>query len=63
MPAMATMSPASATVDSRALQAAEGQHLGDACRLDQAAFAAQRLDGLVGRMLPEVMRPVRMRPR
>ena len=35
-------------VDGRALQAAEGQHLGHARGLDQVAVAAHRLDGLVG---------------
>ena len=40
MPAMATMSPASARSTAGALQAAEGQHLGDARGLDQRAVAA-----------------------
>ncbi len=35
-------------VDGGALQAAEGQHLGDARGLDQDPVAADRLDGLVG---------------
>ena len=35
-------------IDGRALQAAEGQHLGDARGLDQRAVAAHGLDGLVG---------------
>ncbi len=33
-------------VDRRALQAAEGQHLGDAALLDQAAVAVEHLGGL-----------------
>ena len=47
-PAMATMSPASRLVDADALQAAEGQQLGDAARLDHLAVAGQRLDRHVG---------------
>ena len=50
-------------VDGGALQAAEGKNLGDARGFDQRSIAAQRFDGLVGLMLPEEMRPVRMRPR
>ena len=34
-------------IDRLALEAAEGQHLGDAALLDELAVARQRLDGLV----------------
>ena len=50
-------------VDRQALEAAEGEHLGDAALLDDLAVARQRLHRLFGLMVPEVMRPVRMRPR
>ena len=35
-------------LDGGALEAAEGQHLGDAALLDQLAVAVEHLDGLVG---------------
>ena len=47
-PAMATMSPASASSTAGALEPAKGQQLGDAALLDQLAFAVEHLDVLVG---------------
>ena len=51
-------------VDGRALQAAEGQHLGDARGLDQRRRrGVSALMVWFGLTLPELMRPVRTRPR
>ena len=44
---MATMSPAEASSTAGALEAAEGEHLGDAALLDQLAIAVEHLDRLV----------------
>jgi hypothetical protein len=44
MPAMATMSPASASSIGSGLEAAEGQDLGDAELLDPLPSRRQRLD-------------------
>ena len=48
MPARLTMSPASALVDRRARQAAEGEDLRDAEALDLGAVAGERLQRLAG---------------
>ena len=50
--------------DRHALEAAERQHLGDAAALDQLAVAIEHLhlSGSASRE-PDLMRPVRMRPR
>ena len=45
---MATMSPAKPSSIGVALQAAEGQYLGDAAFLDQVAVAIENLDRLIG---------------
>ena len=50
-------------VDRDALEAAEAQHLGDAALLDQVAVGASTLKAWFGLTVPDVMRPVRMRPR
>ena len=62
-PAIATMSPASASSTGGALEPAEGEHLGDAALLDQLAVRSSTLTGWFGLTVPEVMRPVTMRPR
>ncbi len=51
-------------VDRHALDAAEGEDLGDAARLDDRALAVEHLDRLIGAHAePEKMRPVMRRPR
>jgi hypothetical protein len=47
-PAIATMSPADASSTAGAVEAAEGEHLGEATLLDQATGTVEHLDGLVG---------------
>ena len=46
-PAMATMSPASASFDRLPLETAESEHLGDAAGFDHLAVTRQHLHGLV----------------
>ena len=50
-------------VEPDALKPAKREHLRHAALLDQLAIVIQHLDGWFGAIVPELMRPVTMRPR